>query len=64
MKTHPPPSKIDMDEIDDVMKKIISPTIDNQLKIDSSNTNKFPDIENVLTNQGAQLTCVIFYCRW
>ncbi len=38
-----------MDEIYDVMRKL-SPTIGNELKIDSSNINKFPDIKKVLTN--------------
>ena len=40
---------IDMDEIYDVMRKL-SPTIGNQLKIESSNINKFPDTQKVLTN--------------
>ncbi len=40
---------IDMDEIYDVMRKS-SPTIGNQLKIESSDINKFSDIQKVLTN--------------
>jgi hypothetical protein len=31
IKAHPPASKIDKDEMFDVMRKLISPTIDNQL---------------------------------
>ena len=44
INTHHPASKIDMDEIYYVVREL-SPTIGNKLKIDSSNMNKFPDIQ-------------------
>ena len=40
---------INMDEIYDVMRKS-SPTIGSKLKIESSNINKYSDIQKVLTN--------------
>jgi hypothetical protein len=49
INSHPPASKIDMDEICDVTKKL-SPTVDNQPKIDSININKIPDIQKALNN--------------
>jgi len=39
-KTPPPVSEIDMDEIFDVIMQLISPTIVNKLKIDSSKIHK------------------------
>ena len=65
IKTHPSARKIDMDEIYVVMRKL-GPTIGNELKVDSSNINKFPDIKKVLTNfRGARLTCInSLSCRW
>ncbi len=46
IKTHPSASKIDMDEIYDVMS-MLSITIGNQLKIESSSINKFSNIQKV-----------------
>ena len=56
---------IDMDKNYDVMRKL-SPTIGYQIKIESSNINKFPDIQKVLTNHSKVSAYMryFFNCRF
>jgi len=47
--THPPASNYEINDLLQVLRKI-SPGIGDQLKIDSSNVNKHPEIQNILDN--------------
>ena len=61
IKTHPSAGKIDMDEVYEFMKKLCL-TIGNEFKIESSNINKFLDIQKVLTNHSRGSTYTRHYC--